>query len=101
MERREKGWAFVGPGKDIWRAAQNDEGRFEYTNTFSRESSCIQPPNFRGGIIANQIGLGKSLSIISLIAKDLESSAGYTNVGPLDGTVKTTLLVVRAVLLQT
>lgn len=101
MERREKGWAYVGSGKDIWRAALNDQGNVEYTNTISGETSCIQPPNFRGGIIADQMGLGKSLSIISLIAKDLETSIEDAGIRPFDSTTRTTLLVVRAALLQT
>jgi SNF2 family DNA or RNA helicase len=28
----------------------------------------MKPPNFRGGLLADQIGLGKSLNVISLIA---------------------------------
>jgi SNF2 family DNA or RNA helicase len=30
----------------------------------------FEPPNFRGGLLADQMGLGKSLSIISLIASN-------------------------------
>jgi SWI/SNF-related matrix-associated actin-dependent regulator of chromatin subfamily A3 len=101
MERRERGWAFTGPGKDIWRATQSSQKTIEYTNIISGEVTDAQPPNFRGGLLADQMGLGKSLSIIALIARDQEISSETTGIRLNDHTANTTLLVVRAALLQT
>jgi SWI/SNF-related matrix-associated actin-dependent regulator of chromatin subfamily A3 len=100
MLRREKGWAFAGPGKDIWRAYRS-QGNVEYTNTISGEVSYVQPPDFRGGLLADQMGLGKSLSIIALIARDLEATGMVARAQPFNNMANPTLVVVRAALLQT
>ena len=41
-----------------------------YMNTITGDLYVTSPPTFRGGILADQMGLGKTLSMISLVASD-------------------------------
>lgn len=43
-----------------------------YMNKVSNECQSEEPPQFYGGIIADPMGLGKTLSMIALIACDLQ-----------------------------
>ena len=66
-------------------------------NTITREYQDVAPTDFRGGVLADQMGLGKSLSVISLIASDKDSrftSVEAPRAAP--NSSNTTLLVVRA-----
>ena len=42
-----------------------------YVNNVTGEASNLPPPDFRGGILADAMGLGKTLSIIALVASTL------------------------------
>ena len=54
-----------------------------------------KPPAFKGGILADQMGLGKSLSIIALIASDFDDLASREPRLKITGCmVKATLIVV-------
>jgi hypothetical protein len=65
-----------------------------YLNTITGESCDAEPPEFRGGLLADSMGLGKSLSTISLIAAN-PAGVGEVSTMSLDiAAVKTTLLVV-------
>lgn len=66
-----------------------------YFNTVTEEQQSLPPPNFKGGILADQMGLGKTLSIIALIAQDKDEAKSPMRFNT-DKTVKTTLIVVRA-----
>ena len=68
MLRRERGWAFGESCNDVYRTVTMPNGRLSYLNTISGEQQFWRPPNFCGGILADPMGLGKSLSIIALIA---------------------------------
>jgi SWI/SNF-related matrix-associated actin-dependent regulator of chromatin subfamily A3 len=48
-------------------------------NTVTGETQPAPPPPFRGGILADHMGLGKTLAMIALIASDLESPAKATS----------------------
>jgi SNF2 family DNA or RNA helicase len=65
-----------------------------YINNVTGSMESSEPPNFRGGLLADQMGLGKSLSIISLIASN-------PLVGPVDsdGIFSTPLVASKATLL--
>ncbi|OAA72939.1 SNF2-related protein [Akanthomyces lecanii RCEF 1005] len=67
------GWAFHGPEIDIWAIRDNANGRF-YINAVSESGSKEQPPAFHGGVIADPMGLGKTLTMIALAATDLTKS---------------------------
>ncbi|KAI9708050.1 MAG: alpha-1,6-mannosyltransferase [Bogoriella megaspora] len=103
MQEREKGWDLNGIRPDIWK----DAGRGCYLNTVSKETQVGRPPSFQGGILADYMGLGKSLSMISLIASDstlhqnqpLSASLVPQNSAP--GHLHCTLVVVPSNLLHT
>lgn len=78
MLRRERGWNFYDSGMDIWEIADTSHTRL-YINRISEAQQAIEPPEFSGGIIADPMGLGKTLTMISLIATDLQFSAPYHN----------------------
>lgn len=91
MMQRESGWALSGHHKDIWKQEINTFGRVVYLNTISGQKQLKPPKEFRGGLLIDAPGLGKSLSIIALIASTTESQQRMQS-----GTVSstTTLLVV-------
>lgn len=89
MMQREEGWNLNG--KDIWKAETNALGRSVYVNTITRQRQHHPPTDFRGGLLADSPGLGKSLSIIALIASFEEIREGI-KLG--DACSTTTLLVV-------
>lgn len=73
-----------------------------YVNNATGESQFCPPPNFRGGILADAMGLGKTLTMLALIASDTLSHAGSSGIDRVETTcspssypvVKTTLIVV-------
>ncbi|KAL7792443.1 SNF2 family N-terminal domain-containing protein [Trichoderma ceciliae] len=69
MMRRERGWQFDGRYPDIWRTLSTSTG-VRYINCVSYSSQGEVPPHFAGGIIADPMGFGKTLTMISLIATD-------------------------------
>lgn len=73
MLRREQGWSFDGKHPDIWEASETTQSRY-FINRISEVHQVEAPPQFRGGIIADPMGLGKTLTMITLVATDLESS---------------------------
>jgi hypothetical protein len=67
-----------------------------YTNLVTERSQRNTPPESRGGLLADQMGLGKSLTMISLIAAnpaDSKASVIYTSQGTIRR-IKSTLVVV-------
>jgi SNF2 family DNA or RNA helicase len=43
-----------------------------FVNMVSGAHQCEEPPQFFGGIIADLMGLGKTLTMIALVATDLQ-----------------------------
>ena len=72
MTQRERGWATDGNRKDIWKEEQGPFGRLMYQNLISGMRQMTRPVQFRGGLLIDAPGLGKSLSIIALILSDAE-----------------------------
>jgi len=87
MLERERGWCFEGPRKDIWAKSLSEAGVLvcaspstlvlrivtdgnSYTNTITGKRQTYPPPNFSGGLLGDQMGLGKTLSIIALIVSN-------------------------------
>ena len=66
-----------------------------HSNTLTKENSDYRTVGFRGGILADSMGLGKSLSMISLFAND-QSQADY-----IGSELTPNLLIVPSSLLQT
>ncbi|RYC56789.1 hypothetical protein CHU98_g9425 [Xylaria longipes] len=72
MTQRERGWAFDQEYIDLWEACKTDHGVF-FVNKVSNACHNKEPPEFRGGIIADTMGLGKTLTMIALVAADLDT----------------------------
>ncbi|KAI0804448.1 SNF2 family N-terminal domain-containing protein [Xylaria sp. FL0064] len=68
--RRECGWDF-GSSRDIWTRARGSHGYY-FVNLISGSHQSKEPPQFLGGIIADPMGLGKTLTVIALVATDLQ-----------------------------
>ncbi|PQE05627.1 hypothetical protein CJF30_00007805 [Rutstroemia sp. NJR-2017a BBW] len=67
--------------------------QYRYINNITGKKQQTEPPNFRAGLLADQMGLGKSLSMIALIAANQYSKTeGYQ--GTELPTIKATLIVV-------
>ena len=92
MLEREKGWAISrGLRKDVWKREADAIGRVAYVNTISGQKQLNPPPEFRGGLLIDAPGLGKTLSIISLI---LSTRGCQLSLGDGEPSAPTTLLVV-------
>jgi len=77
MLQRESGWAMDGRHSDIWNAEIDGQGQKIYCNNITGQKQMRPPDQFRGGLLIDAPGLGKSLSIIALIAADLEDQKSY------------------------
>ncbi|MCJ1252016.1 hypothetical protein MMC30_009254 [Trapelia coarctata] len=99
MLLREKGWALKSEQrKDIWKAETDATGRRVFKNTISGQKQVKPPEDFRGGLLIDAPGLGKSLSIISLILST-KANSGWK--GPADAPLAATLLIAPKTLIQT
>jgi hypothetical protein len=112
MLERERGWCFDGPRKDIWKKSLHNSGsvkctslctlvlrtiahKISYKNTITGKRQECPPPAFSGGLLGDQMGLGKTLSMIALI---LSNKAKLSRKRPrfshnMTKEVKTTLIV--------
>ncbi|KKO99582.1 hypothetical protein THAR02_08316 [Trichoderma harzianum] len=70
MLQREQGWAWDGSRADLWEYFSESTGSY-FVNRVSGAVQIEPPQQFYGGIIADPMGLGKTLSMISLVASDL------------------------------
>ena len=91
MLRRERGWVMNGQHKDIWREEHDSYGRPVYQNLISGMKQMKRPDEFRGGLLIDAPGLGKSLSIIALISSDVENEGQDLQA---QQSLSTTLLIV-------
>lgn len=82
--RRERGWLLDGPEKDVWSKRIETNRRtmygcsleyillwltiLSYINNITGQHQTTAPPAFRGGLLADGMGLGKTLQLIALIA---------------------------------
>jgi SNF2 family DNA or RNA helicase len=91
MLQREVGQQYGGSQDDLWVKETSEFGHtmwvvrqyinnysnpFRYTNTITEMSQSGEPPDSRGGLLADQMGLGKSLTMISLIALNRGRATG-------------------------
>ncbi|KAM0300599.1 hypothetical protein ACHAPM_005870 [Fusarium culmorum] len=90
MMRRERGWAFSDRDPDLWEMKHTNQGKY-----VSQTSQLEEPPQCYGGIVADPMGLGKTLTMIALVATDLDSEISNDNAGDeFHSKVPTTLIVV-------
>ena len=71
MQQRERGWALESDKHDIWEVSDTTQGRY-FINRVSNSHQDDPPQQFSGGIIADPMGLGKTLTMIALAASDLD-----------------------------
>lgn len=110
MLKREDGWRYDGSPDDLWVKDVDETGVmyviryyillgvdiYRYTNMITEVSQKCPPAECRGGLLADQMGLGKSLTMIALIALNASKSTQIFipyNEGHLKR-LKSTLLVV-------
>jgi SNF2 family DNA or RNA helicase len=70
MLRREFGWNFHGDVPDLWEAHDNSVDRV-FINRIDDSYQREPPQSFSGGLVADPMGLGKTLTMIALVAADL------------------------------
>ncbi|KAI8721575.1 Helicase ATP-binding domain-containing protein [Fusarium sp. LHS14.1] len=101
MLRREQGWAFYDQRPDVWEMRENDRERV-FLNRISNAYQAEEPPQCYGGIIADPMGLGKTLTMIALAASDLDRESTDMDTSE-DGqlSVAATLIIVPPPLIGT
>ncbi len=85
----------------LWRLKVHDNGRRSYYNVITGKEERNKPPEVLGGILADMMGLGKTLSILALIVGSLQEAEDWAKQScpEMDGekalvrNSKTTLLV--------
>ncbi|PIA89573.1 putative SWI/SNF-related regulator of chromatin [Cercospora beticola] len=97
MHRRERCSCRQAQDSEIWSVLSGSNGCARYVNNITGEESICRPHDSFGGIIADVMGLGKTLTAIALVASDKDA----LNASFVGSDVTTTLVVVRAPLLQT
>ncbi|KAH7232564.1 SNF2 family N-terminal domain-containing protein [Fusarium solani] len=101
MLRREQGWAFYDQRPDVWQMVDTDQGRI-FLNRISNAYQSEEPPQCYGGIVADPMGLGKTLTMIALAATDLERNDTEMDISEDDQlNVSATLIVVPPPLIGT
>lgn len=91
MVQRESGWVMNGHHKDVWKEERDLLGQSTYLNTITGQKQSRAPPQFRGGLLIDAPGLGKSLSIIALLLYN-DNGPKQDNNG--EASLSTTLLIV-------
>ncbi|KAE8552362.1 hypothetical protein EYB25_006256 [Talaromyces marneffei] len=71
MLRREQGWNFDSSSGDLWDWKKTSRGR-SFINMISGDHQLEEPKQFFGGIIADPMGLGKTLTMIALVAATVQ-----------------------------
>ena len=106
MTEKEKPRKF-GPNEEennsLWRMVRTPGGKIQYREIITGLVLDSKPEESLGGLLADMMGLGKTLSILSLITASLESSLEWKRLAPHPSLVRaipgirntrTTLLVV-------
>ncbi|KAJ5584408.1 SNF2 family helicase/ATPase [Penicillium hispanicum] len=106
MTQKEKPRTFGPEEKDnssLWRIEYQANGRKQYKEILSGVVLIEEPPQVLGGLLADMMGLGKTLSILSLALSSLPEADEWENMPPSSDLIKsvpgirntrTTLLVV-------
>ncbi|KLU90808.1 hypothetical protein MAPG_10659 [Magnaporthiopsis poae ATCC 64411] len=89
--RRESGWDFSRQSADFWDLTHM--GNATFFNRISQSFHTDEPPKFRGGILADPTGLGKTLTMIALTATDYSEMFRSTSIDPKLGRLPTLIIV--------
>ncbi|KAI9816170.1 MAG: hypothetical protein M1827_001771 [Pycnora praestabilis] len=80
MTDREKERVFSEKEEDdssLWRLKLRPNGQRMYFNVITGKEERSKPPEVLGGILADMMGLGKTLSILSLVVSTLDQSEAW------------------------
>ncbi|KAL8357956.1 hypothetical protein RB598_002644 [Gaeumannomyces tritici] len=97
--QRESGWDFRQESADFWDLTQTGDATC-FVNRISQAWHTDEPPEFCGGIVADPMGLGKTLTMIALAATDYSEMFRDTNDIP-KLEILPTLIIVPPPLLDT
>ncbi|KAF7900918.1 hypothetical protein EAF00_003139 [Botryotinia globosa] len=67
---------------DLWKLRHGNNGQRIYYNVITGDEERKSPPQVLGGILADMMGLGKTLSILSLVATTLDDSRDWAKQRP-------------------
>jgi SNF2 family DNA or RNA helicase len=85
MTNKEKERVFGANEADnssLWRLKIGNNGQKSYYNIITGQEERQSPPQVLGGILADMMGLGKTLSILSLVINTLEESKEWAKKDP-------------------
>ncbi|KAI0888831.1 SNF2 family N-terminal domain-containing protein [Annulohypoxylon maeteangense] len=85
MTTKEKPRQFGNDGKiadSFWQIRHGNNGQKIYYNVITGHSQREPPPETLGGILADMMGLGKTLSILSLVASSLDQAEQWSALSP-------------------
>ena len=66
----------------LWRLRIGGNGQRSYFNVITGQEEHKNPPQVLGGILADMMGLGKTLSILSLVVQTLDQSEEWSKMSP-------------------
>jgi hypothetical protein len=66
----------------LWRVRTHGNGQQVYYNVITGQSVARSPPQVLGGLLADMMGLGKTLSILSLIMTTLDEATEWAQLAP-------------------
>ncbi|KAL7627639.1 hypothetical protein AAE478_001832 [Parahypoxylon ruwenzoriense] len=85
MMKKEQPRQLSNDGKitdSFWQVRQGNNGQKTYYNVITGHLQRDPPPDTLGGILADMMGLGKTLSILSLVASSLQEAETWSNLTP-------------------
>ncbi|KAI0206329.1 SNF2 family N-terminal domain-containing protein [Astrocystis sublimbata] len=85
MTTKEQPRVFAANGKtpdSFWQSQYSPQGQRLYRNVITGQVQDRKPPETFGGILADMMGLGKTLSILSLVATTLEEAETWLSEEP-------------------
>ncbi|KAF4951751.1 hypothetical protein FSARC_12822 [Fusarium sarcochroum] len=62
----------------LWQEIEREDGKIEYRHKITKRRKDIRPEEKGGGILADDMGMGKSLSILALVMKTLDEGQEWT-----------------------
>ena len=85
MTNKEKERIFGADEKgnsSLWRLQTGNNGQKTYYNVITGQEERQSPPQVLGGILADMMGLGKTLSILSLVVHTLSEARDWSQLRP-------------------
>lgn len=104
MIQRETG--MIAANYRLWRP-ESSNGESRFVHVITNHASSVQPDENGGGVLADEMGMGKSLCILSLVLRTLDNALQWSRVrvqqdmpeGSLSKRSRATLIIVSSALL--